>query len=188
MAAVLFSFAVFVSQAKAQSFSEEGKDYLAVADGVDADVAKLNPDESAIVGVVKNALGRADEMELRYLIVRLKSNYPEWQITNVSQRAFWIEVVNIAIIHAHWRNSCSDRDDVLALYVVEYLEKKDEVCLRLSEAVKSIGSVQPKQPLATSQHEDCTKSDPVAIARFDRALTYFYVRHYGHYKCERVQE
>jgi hypothetical protein len=173
---VLFVLTGFVPMAYAQ---EECPESQIISDSVEAEVCKLDPKDRAVVDKIKDVLSRANEKELDRLRTKIK-NDPAWKIANETQRAFWQEVINIAFIHL-WQDDCLTLYLMLGYYSRANHTKVDEECARNIERLVST-LIDTKSPFP-SPHEDCRKDDPVAVARFDQALAYFYIVYRVKYKC-----
>ncbi len=180
---VLFVFVSFVSQALAYEagdpFEKGDPPYDAVIEAVDLEVTRLSPSDRAVVDKVKEVLGRANEKELEKLRIKIKSD-PAWKIVDEPQRAFWQEVINIASIYL-WQDDCLTRGLMISYYSRANHMKVDEECARNLDRLMSTFP-ETKLPIP-SPHEDCRKEDPVAVARFDQELTYFFAVYNEKYKC-----
>lgn len=112
----------FISQ---PAFADDcdAKCRAAVASAVDADVAKLDKGDQAVIARIKPILDAADASKLGELKGKLESGR-RWRINDQKQRALWYEVVYVALNYASTPD-CFSRGFWFMLYAGARAEDKE---------------------------------------------------------------
>ena len=95
----------------------------AVADGVDAEVVKLDKSDQAVIARIKLVLDTADVNKLGELKGKLERDR-RWRIQDQKQRALWYEVVYVALNYASTPD-CFSRGFWFMLYAGARAEDKE---------------------------------------------------------------